>query len=271
MSELALVNPLVSQALMGLQAFSGFVEMTNGVFDGAMELINNASELGSSFKSAFQQLTGSNYQDRVEALNTANPEQMTEVCQQLSDDIKRALAVVQKPSGEVASLPSICNGGGVQGCNEQFMTTTRASIERLENEMKSLYCQLQGKQTEKDKLTAQYGVCTSKLSAMNNTCMAAAATKACEVPKPLPPPCAPKPPSCEVPPPPKTVCEVPPKTVCNPPPKKTPPCKKKSPPKKKKVVKKSKCGCDAPPPPKPAGNFYDLVPYEGGGYESGYW
>lgn len=173
-------------------------------------LIIDAASYGSGFHDAYKSINDIPFGDDVRSfyscVATTSPVEAVAVCEQLSDDIKKAIAAMNAP--RVDSLPSVCNGGTMQVCSEGFINETKENIKNLRDEIFKSICQLRQKRMEMLIAQSTLDTCTVALDQANHACLTTPAPTPVPAPVPAPAPTCPTIPTpvCPIPTPPTPVC-----------------------------------------------------------------
>jgi hypothetical protein len=137
-------------------------------------LVSEASSFGSAFDSIYKSLTGNSLSSNLNyffqnTYSTNDPQQTYQACEKLSDDIKKALAEVHK-AAPPPGIPQTCVTGTIWNCDETYIRDRHTDIKRLQEEIDTLLCQIQGKVIEKEKWEKALANCVKKLDKQDEEC-----------------------------------------------------------------------------------------------------
>lgn len=155
---------------------TGAMENVGMVVDALSGLISAATNIGDSFYSVYNSITGRNFKNDVNGVFTDIPKQApgeaVMACQKLSEDIKKALAALSENKiEEPQEVPIACSGGEVVKCDQAFIDKSNADTKKLEDEINALMCQLQGKRFQLETANRTMDRCATQLNILNQQCM----------------------------------------------------------------------------------------------------
>jgi len=167
--------------------------------------------LKAGFHELYSQLTGSTVAGDISQLlpltadPNANPQDVYDICNKLSDSIKKALAMAHEQVDPV-DLPYVCDNEIPMGCTDIYVNDRKKNIQSLQGDIDKLECALSSKIERRDREERLLASCTKKLDEENQKCMGEGCNKSsgsssggsgCGCSKNPPPTCG-----CQKPPPP---------------------------------------------------------------------